>query len=33
MLFAESWYVVELTADVTALARRCLARHHLRSAS
>ena len=26
-----SWYIVELTADVTALARRCLIRHHLRS--
>jgi predicted nucleic acid-binding protein len=26
-----AWYVVELTADVTALARRCLTRHHLRS--
>jgi predicted nucleic acid-binding protein len=26
-----SWYIVELTADVTALARRCLTRHHLRS--
>jgi predicted nucleic acid-binding protein len=26
-----SWYVVELTTDVTALARRCLTRHTLRS--
>lgn len=26
-----SWYVVELTPDVTALARRCLTRHDLRS--
>jgi len=26
-----SWYVVELTADITAIARRCLGRHHLRS--
>jgi len=26
-----SWYVVEMTADVTALARRCLTRHSLRS--
>jgi hypothetical protein len=26
-----AWYIVELTADITALARRCLGRHHLRS--
>jgi predicted nucleic acid-binding protein len=26
-----AWYIVELSHDVTAIARRCLTRHHLRS--
>lgn len=27
----DAWYIVELTPDVTAIARSCLSRHHLRS--